>query len=328
MSRHAVLLLNLGSPDSASVSDVKKYLRGFLGDPRVITLPFALRKILLECVILPFRSKKSAARYEKILNADGSFPLVAETERLRKRVEKILAEENFSDEKIPVFSAMRHGNPSVESAAKKIVSAGAEKVFVVPLFPQRAASSWDTTVFHVRKIFEKNAQNCQLRFIEPFFSAKGYIAALAEVSRRALAGVPFQKLLISFHGIPARGNDAPRYRAECEATATALADALGLSRERWEIVFQSRFGRGKWLEPATAARLSALPREACTRVAVVAPSFVADCLETLEELGVEGKKTFLSAGGENFSLVPCLNAAPEFARFLAESAKIAFTENF
>jgi len=328
MSRVAVLLLNLGSPDSTSVSDVKKYLRGFLGDPRVITLPFPLRKILLEAVILPFRSKKSAARYEKILNADGSFPLVAETNRLRERVEKILAEENFSGEKIPVFSAMRHGNPSVESAVKKIISSGAEKVFVVPLFPQRATSSWDSAVFHVRKLFEKNAPSCRLCFIEPFFSAKGYIGALAEVSRRALAGVSFQKLLISFHGIPARGNDAPRYRAECEATATALANALGLSRERWEIVFQSRFGRGKWLEPATATRLSVLPREACTRVAVVAPSFVADCLETLEELGGEGKKTFLSAGGEIFSLVPCLNAEPAFARFLAESAKTAFAEKF
>lgn len=328
MSRRAVLLLNLGSPDSASVSDVKKYLRSFLGDPRVLTLPFPLRKILLEGIILPFRSKKSAARYRKILTADGAFPLVAETENLRARVEKILAEEIFPDEKIPVFAAMRHGKPSVEIAAKTLVEAGVSEVFVVPLFPQRAASSWDSAVVHAREIFEKEAPSCRLKIIEPFFAAQGYIDALAGSVRRALYGSSFQKLLISFHGIPVRGNDAPSYRAECEATAAALADALDLSRERYEVAFQSRFGKGKWLEPATAARLCTLPREGHADVAVVAPGFITDCLETLEELAIDARQIFLSAGGKNFEFVSCLNADTAFARFLADSAKAAFSEGF
>ena len=319
MGDKAVLLLNLGSPDSASVPDVRKFLRKFLGDPRVLPLPFPLRKILIEGVILPLRSKKSAARYEKILT-NGALPLVAETERLRACVEKFLGE------KILVRAAMRHGNPSVECAARELRDAGARKIFVVPLFPQRAASSWDSAVEHAQKNFKKTAPRCCVHFIKPFFAERAYIDALAGGVSRALAGNVFEKILVSFHGIPAGGSDAASYRAECEKTAELLADALGFSRERYETTFQSRFGRGKWLEPATDFRLRALPREGVSRVAVVAPGFVADCLETLEELGIEGKKKFLSAGGKEFFLVPCLNADPAFARFIANSAAAFFEE--
>lgn len=314
----AAVLINLGSPAAPTVPAVRAYLREFLGDPHVLTLPFPLRKLLLECVILPRRPKKSAERYAKIWTPAGA-PLIAETEKLRSRVNRILAEK-FSGESVAaprVLAAMRYGEPSLKKAARELAAAGTQRVFAIPLYPQRAESSWDTAVACAKKAFKKFAPQIELKFAEPFFAAPRYIEALAGTVRRALADKNFDKLLLSFHGVPVATAGAARYREQCAATTEALVAALKIPRERCELVFQSHFGPGKWLEPATAARLRALPSEGARRVAIAAPGFTADCLETLEELAVVGKTEFLSAGGEEFFFIPCLNDDPAFAEFLA-----------
>lgn len=306
----AVLLLNLGSPDEPSVPAVRRYLREFLGDRHVITLPWILRKILLECIILPRRPKRSAALYRKIWTQEGS-PLIVQTERLRSRVAE------FS-EGVPVLCAMRYGNPSVEKAARELSAVGVRSVRVIPLYPQRAASSWGTAVEKTQQVFSKVAPQITLHFAKPFFDHPDYIAALAEHARVFLGEKSFDKILISFHGVPVATATAQSYREECETTARLLAQALDLGNEQWEVVFQSRFGRGKWLEPSTETRLRELPGEGVKNLVVIAPGFIADCLETLEELAVRGKKTFLDSGGTTFALAPCLNDDPALARFLSK----------
>lgn len=307
----AVLLLNLGSPDAPSVPAVRKYLREFLGDKHVISLPWILRKILLECVILPRRPKKSAEYYSKIWTESGS-PLIAETEKLRKRV----AEK--TDGSTEVFCAMRYGNPSIENAAKAIYERGIRKVFVIPLYPQKAESSWVTAVEKTERVFAKKFPRVKLDFAEPYYREPEFIAALAKSAEEFLSGKNFEKLLISFHGVPVKTKLAKSYKTECETTAELLASALNLPRERWECVFQSRFGRGKWLEPSAEERLKNLPKEGVKNIAIIAPGFAADCLETLEELGVRGKKTFSESGGNDFHTVPCLNDSEAFAEFLVK----------
>ncbi|MBQ6705706.1 MAG: ferrochelatase [Opitutales bacterium] len=310
----AVLLLNLGSPDAPSVPAVKKYLREFLGDKHVISLPWILRKILLECVILPRRPKKSAAYYSKIWTENGS-PLIVETEKLRERVtEKIGG-------RAKVFCAMRYGNPGIENAAKTIYESGIRKVFVIPLYPQKAESSWLTAVEKTQKVFAKKFPQVKLDFAAPYYCNPEFIAALEKSAKKFLIGKNFEKLLISFHGVPVKTKLSKSYKAECETTAELLASALNLPRERWECVFQSRFGRGKWLEPSTGERLKNLPKEGVKNIAIIAPGFAADCLETLEELGVRGKKTFSESGGNNFHMVPCLNDSEDFANFLVNIAQ-------
>lgn len=306
----AVLLLNLGSPDAPNVPAVRKYLREFLGDKHVISLPWILRKILLECVILPRRPEKSAGYYSKIWTENGS-PLIVETEKLRERVaEKIGGNAE-------VFCAMRYGNPSIENAAKAIYERGFRRVFVIPLYPQKAESSWVTATEKTQKVFAKKFPQVKLDFAEPYYREPEFIAALAKSAEEFLSGKNFEKLLISFHGVPIKTKLAKSYKAECETTAELLANALNLPRERWECVFQSRFGRGKWLEPSTGELLKNLPKEGVKNIAVIAPGFAADCLETLEELGVRGKKTFSESGGNDFFTVPCLNDSEAFADFLA-----------
>ena len=312
-ARRALLLINLGSPSAPTVPAVRVFLREFLSDPCVVPLPAIVRALLLRLVVLPFRAKKSAARYAKIWTREGS-PLAVETERLRERVAAELGGE------IRVLAAMRYGAPNLESAARELLAAGTRDVFAIPLFPQSAESSRGTAIQHARKVFSKIAPSVGLRFAEPFFKESAYIAALAEKTAETLRGNAFDKLLISFHALPESAPEARNYARECRTTAELLAAALALPRERVEVVFQSRVGHGKWLAPATEERLRALPAEGAKRVAVVAPGFVADCLETLEELGVRGREIFLAAGGNAFTLVPCLNDSPAFAKFLAKSA--------
>ncbi|MBR6797574.1 MAG: ferrochelatase [Opitutales bacterium] len=313
----AILLLNLGSPDSPTVPAVRKYLREFLGDGYVISLPWIFRKILLECFILPRRPKKSAALYKRIWTPNGS-PLIYETEKLRER----LAEKLCGRAK--VFCAMRYGNPGVKNALQKIKSEGISEVFIIPLYPQCAESSWITAAEHAKKIFEKNAPEISIRFAKPYYEEPEFIKALAEVAERFIAGKNFEKLLISFHGVPVKTPLAQSYRKECETTGTLLAKALNLPENRWEVAFQSHFGKGKWLEPSTECRLENLPRENVKNLAVIAPGFSADCLETLDELAIRGKEKFLKAGGNAFFTIPCLNDSESFVKFLSE----LFLRNF
>lgn len=318
VARRALLLINLGSPSAPTVPAVRAFLREFLNDPLVVPLPAFARALLLRLIVLPFRAKKSAARYAKIWTREGS-PLIAETERLRERVAAALGGE------IRVLSAMRYGTPNLETAARELLAAGTREVFAIPLFPQNAKSSRGTAILRTQKVFSELAPSVRLHFAEPFFEENDYIAALAEKTAETLRGNAFDKLLISFHSLPESAPEAHDYRRECRATAERLAAALALPRERFEVAFQSRVGHGKWLVPATEERLRALPAEGAKRVAVVAPGFVADCLETLEELGMRGREIFLAAGGNAFTLVPCLNDSPAFAQFLAKHVPAELT---
>ena len=307
----AVLLLNLGSPDAPTVPAVRTYLREFLGDKYVISLPWILRKILLECVILPRRPKKSAELYSKIWTKDGS-PLIIETQKLQN----LLREKLNGD--IKVFCAMRYGNPNIENVVKEIKNSGIKNIFVIPLYPQKAESSWVTAVEKAKYVFSRKAPEIHLTFAEPYYSDSRFISSLAESAKKILNGNNFEKILISFHGVPVKTKLSQSYKKECETTANLLTKALNLPRERSECVFQSRFGRGKWLEPSIEERLKNLPKEGITRIAVIAPGFAADCLETLEELGVRGKKTFIESGGDRFFMIPCLNDSESFADFLTQ----------
>lgn len=317
--KRAVVLLALGTPSAPTVPAVRRFLRAFLGDKRVIALPRLLRKILLECIILPFRAKHSAEMYRKIWTPQGS-PFAVHTEALRERLFAELGGET------PVFVAVRYGEPSAETVAQKLHACGAKEIVVIPQFPQYAESSWETAVVHFSETIKKTAPAIRVRFVPPFYERDGYIAALAET----LQGIERSRdFVFSFHGIPVKslervaagkeqncdlssekfvkGNcdycEAAKkcYRRQCYATAFALAKKAGIPRGNFRVAFQSRFGKGKWLVPATANCVN-------PKTVLVAPGFTVDCVETLLELKE------LNAG----TLVPCLNDSPAFARFLAE----------
>ena len=336
LRKKGILLLGLGSPSEPSARAVKKFLREFLGDGRVVALPKILRTALVELVILPFRAKKSAARYAKIWTPAGS-PFTANSEKLRARV-AALAGANVS-----VRLAMRYGEPSVARALREFSEEGISEIAVLPQFPHYAESSYETAVVHFEKIRARVAPQISAQISRPFFDAPGFIAALATSVARAHVSES-ATLVVSFHGIPAKSilrtanasvNCDPArenfsaekcefcaarekcYRRQCYATATALAEKIAFPQTRIRVAFQSRFGRGKWLSPATSETLAALSRERARDVFVLAPGFTADCIETLDELSVPGA-----------TLIPCLNDSPEFAEFLlalANQTLLAFS---
>jgi ferrochelatase len=332
--RKAVLLVNLGSPDSPSVGDVRRFLREFLSDPSVIDLPWLLRKALLEGVILPLRPKRSAAAYARVWTKEGS-PLVALSRRQAAGLEKRTG--------LSVHLAMRYGNPSIESAVGEIVRAGAEEVLAIPMFPHHAASSYQTAALRVKEVFHSLAPKVSLTIQPPFYAEEGYIGALA-----ASAGPYLEKgcdrLLLSFHGIPERhlrkadpshghclaSEDccktphpchATCYRAQCLRTAELLTCRLGLEPGKVSVSFQSRLGKGRWLRPYTFVRLAEIAKEKPERLLVLCPSFVTDCLETLGEIAQEGRALYAEAGGGEITLVPCLNDSPAFLDFLAAKVR-------
>jgi ferrochelatase len=328
--RKAVLLVNLGSPDSPSEGDVRRFLREFLSDPLVIDLPWPLRKALLEGVILPFRPKRSAAAYAKVWTREGS-PLVALSRRQAEGLEKKTG--------LSVHLAMRYGSPSIESAVREIVRSGAEEVLAIPMFPQFAASSYQTAARRVAEVFRTKAPKLSLQILPPFYAEEGYTQALADSAKPFLDG-GFRHLLLSFHGIPERhvkkadpsrthcliSEDCCRtphlchatcYRAQCLKTAELFAARAGLAPGSWSVSFQSRLGRGRWLTPYTFERLTELAKEGPGRLLVMEPSFVTDCLETLGEIAQEGRDHYTAAGGGEFTCIPCLNDSPAFLDFLA-----------
>lgn len=327
LARKGILLLALGSPSAPNVPAVKTFLRAFLGDRRVIALPWFLRKILLECVILPFRSKHAATRYQKIWTPEGS-PFSVFTNSLRARVQE------RAGENVPVRVAMRYGEPSVARALREFSAAGTSEITVIPQFPHYAKSSYETAVEHFEKMRARFAPHLRAKIVPPFYAAQGYIAALAA----SVKNVP-EMLVFSFHGVPLKSIcgkancdlaspdfDSEKctacairarcYRRQCYATANAVATQLGLPPTRYKVAFQSRFGRGKWLVPATEEVLAGTFPDTHSgtfagtpKLAVIAPGFTVDCLETLEELDIAGVER-----------VPCLNDSPVFADFLASLA--------
>jgi protoporphyrin/coproporphyrin ferrochelatase len=316
IDRTGILLVNLGTPDAPTASAVRRYLREFLSDPRVVELPRVAWLPILHGIILNTRPTKSAAKYRKIWSADGS-PLRVFTARQAQLLRGYLGQQVKSP--FAVEYAMRYGQPSIDAILGKLKAAGCTRILVVPLYPQYAASTTASALDRVFSVLARTRNQPAIRAVRSFHEDPGYIGALAESVREywRANGRP-DHLLMSFHGLPAytlaRGDP---YHCECHATARHLAQALGLGAKTWSLAFQSRFGRAQWLKPYTVAALEGYARSGVRRVDVICPGFVSDCLETLEELGIEGRERFLKAGGKEYHLIPCLNDRPAWIHALA-----------
>lgn len=325
-SKSAILLINLGSPDSTSNSDVRKYLKEFLMDERVIDMPILQRTLLVKGIIAPFRAPKSAIAYKRIWTEKGS-PLIELTRQLQAAIQEKMPE-------IPVEIAMRYGNPVSENALEKlhIEHPELEEIILFPLYPHYAMSSYETAVVQVQELHKKHNYKSRLVTFAPYYNHPLYIQSLKESIRPYLKN-DFDKLVFSYHGVPERHirkgditschclkvNDCCHvaspahkqcYRHQTFVTTELVTKSLNLSKEKVEQTFQSRLGRDPWLSPYTATRLAELPNESVKKLLVVCPAFVSDCLETLDEIAVEGKHIFMEAGGESFTMIPCLNTQP------------------
>jgi ferrochelatase len=328
-----VLLVNLGTPASPHVGDVRRYLREFLSDPRVIDLPAPLRWLLLRAVILPFRPRRSAHAYASVWTPQGS-PLLVHSRALAEGVAKALGPGHR------VELAMRYGEPSIGGALDRLDAEGVERIVVLPLFPQYAASAGGSALEAVYREAGRRWNVPPIDALPPFYDDPGFLRALAEVARPHLERFRPDHVLVSFHGLPERHvrrsdrsgshclaradccdaiDPANRdcYRAHCFATARGLAGRLALPAERWSVAFQSRLGRTPWIRPYTDLRLPELAGAGVRRLAVACPSFVADCLETLEEIGIRARAQWRELGGEDLLLVPCPNAHPLWVETVA-----------
>jgi ferrochelatase len=333
---HAVLIANLGSPDSTSIPDVRRYLREFLGDERVLDLAAPLRWLLLEAVILPTRPKRTAHAYSKIWTAEGS-PLVATTGKVRSKLAASLGES------VPVHMAMRYGSPSIASAIAAIAAQGCEELLVFPQYPHYAMASWETVVERIFAEVARQAPSLKVTCVQPFSGDSDYIEVLHAVAEPFLQS-PYDHLLFSYHGIPERHlrkadsshahcrivkdccttcspAHATCYRAQCVRTTSAFAKRAGLEPSKYSMSFQSRLAGEPWLEPFTDFEFARLPKAGVKRLVVMCPSFLVDCLETLEEISMAGRETFLNAGGESFEKILCPNDHPALIDFLANRVR-------
>lgn len=335
-SKRGIILMNLGSPDSTSVKDVRVYLDEFLMDKRVIDMPYIARLLLVKGIIVPFRAPKSAAAYRTIWTKDGS-PLIVVTKQLQAALQQQVTE--------PVEIAMRYGNPSPADAYDALMKKvdGLQEVLLVPMYPHYAMSSYETAVVYAEEIHKKKKYPFKLTVVPPYYDEEIYLNALAE-SMRPYLQQDFDHLLMSFHGVPERHiykGDITKnhclktpnccevksaahtqcYRHQCLATTRLVAGKLGLAPGKYSYSFQSRLGRDEWLKPYTAARLAELPKAGIKKLLVACPAFVSDCLETLEEIAVEGREIFLHAGGESFTMIPCMNTHPAWVSAVAHLAQ-------
>jgi ferrochelatase len=302
-SRIGVLLINLGTPDAPEVRAVRRYLAEFLSDPRVIEIPKLAWKPILHGVILRTRPRRSAEAYNKIWTNEGSpLRVIAhrQAEALRERMPGVR-----------VHFAMRYGNPGIATAMENMVREGCTRILAAPLYPQYCAATTATANDAVFGALARMRVQPALRTLPPYYDDPLYIEALRASISRQLAALKFapERLLLSFHGMPQRTLElGDPYHCHCLKTARLLGEGL---RREVDVAFQSRFGRAKWPEPATDATLAGYPKQGVRRVAVATPGFSADCIETLEELGIRGRESFLHAGGEEFALLDCLNDSPE-----------------
>ncbi len=318
-ARTAILLINLGTPEAPTRAAVRRYLKEFLSDPRVVEIPRPLWWLILNGIILNLRPAKSAAKYAQIWDREGS-PLKVHTERQTKLLRGYLGAQGHTA--LVVDFAMRYGQPSIAAVLARLKQQRCERILVLPLYPQYAASTTATAFDAVSACLQRTRNIPELRMVRHFHDHPAYIAALAAGVRKhwAQLGKP-DKLLMSFHGLPRytleRGDP---YHCECQKTARLLAEALALAPDRYQLSFQSRFGRAEWLQPYTAPTLAQWGKQGMRRVDVICPGFVADCLETLEELGIEGRAEFLNAGGNEYHLIPCLNESDAWIQALAQIA--------
>jgi protoporphyrin/coproporphyrin ferrochelatase len=329
--KRAILLLNLGSPDSTSTPDVHRYLMEFLMDGRVIDYPYLFRKLLVGGIIVPFRAAKSAEAYKTIWTPEGS-PLILLTRQLQAALQQRVA--------APVEIAMRYGHPSMEEAYERLLKKmpDLEEVIAIPLYPHYAMASYETAVEHAKEVHRRKKYTFSLDFIPPFYNEPAYLRALSEHIRPYLAA-EYDHILFSYHGVPARHikktdvtgchclqsaaccetpspAHARCYRHQCFTTTREMVRFLDIPEGKYSNSFQSRLGKG-WLEPFTDIRLEEMPKEGIKKLLILCPAFVSDCLETLEEIAIRGKETFMGAGGEAYTMIPCLNTAPLWVDALA-----------
>ncbi len=311
VAKAAVLLVNLGTPDAPTRRAVRRYLGQFLSDPRVVEVPRALWWPMLHGLVLNTRPRTSARRYARIWTPEGS-PLRIHTERQARLLAAGLDREVRTP--VVVEHAMRYGKPSIPEVLARLKSEGCERILIIPMYPQYAASTSASAFDAIAACLQQMRNVPEIRLVKHFHDHPAYIGAVAALVRGhwRSRGQP-DRLVISFHGLPryslSRGDP---YHCECQKTARLLAEELQLEAGRWQIAFQSRLGRLEWLKPYTASILADLGRQGLRRVDVVCPGFVADCLETLEEIGIEGKEIFLRAGGREFHALPCLNESDEW----------------
>ncbi len=331
-AKTAILLMNLGSPDSTKVRDVRKYLNEFLMDGKVIDIPFIARALLVRGIIVPFRAPKSAEAYKTIWTKDGS-PLIVLTRQLRDALQQEVEE--------PVAIAMRYGTPSPKEAFEQLNKQypNLEEVIAVPLYPHYAMSSFETAVDYAKDQHEKGGYAFKLSFIKPFYNNAEYITALA-ANMKPWLDKEYDHILFSYHGIPERHIrksdttgchclqvtnccevDSPAhatcYRHQVFTTTRLVTEKLQIPTNKFSISFQSRLGKG-WLQPFTDIRLEEMPKKGIKKLLVICPAFVSDCLETLEEIDERGKTSFMNAGGESYHMIPCLNTHPLWVAALAK----------
>ena len=325
MNKPAVLLVNLGSPDSAEVPDVRRYLREFLMDGRVLDAPYPVRWFIVHCLILPRRPRLSAHAYATVWNPLGS-PLIVTSRSVQRLLQQRLP--------MPVELAMRYRNPSIPSAIKELARRGVDTLLVMPMFPHYAMSSYETAVERVKEVAAAEAPDMELLIQPPCYAHPEYIAALVASAESQLK-TGYDHLLFSFHGVPERHlrkSDPTKahclqhpdccdtaspahevcYRHQCFRTVREFVQRAGIPSGKYSVAFQSRLGRDPWLRPYTDAEVERLAREGTKRLLVMCPAFVADCLETIEEIGQRAQQTFVNAGGREFGLIPCLNEHPRW----------------
>ena len=335
-NKTGVLLINLGSPKELTKKSVKEYLRVFLSDDYVLDIPKILQQLILRLFILPFRPKNTLEAYELIWTPDGS-PLILSTKSIAKKLSKKTGWD--------VEYAMRYEDPSIEKALVNFNSKGINKIIVISLYPHNAMATTITTEMETRIVANKISENFELIFTKPFFDNEIYINTLSNSIKPYIEKSSFDKIIFSYHGIPKRqakktdetgehcfstGNcceiesegSKDCYRSHTRIASDLTAKKLGLSEDQWEVAYQSRLGPG-WLTPFTDRRLAELPEEGKENIAILCPSFISDCLETLEEIDIRGRKTFFDAGGRNMTYIPCLNDSEETVALLENLVKTA-----
>ena len=319
----AVLLVNLGTPDEPTAPAVRRYLKEFLSDPRVVEIPRLIWWVILNALILPIRSGRSAAKYQMVWMKEGS-PLKVWTARQALLLRGLTG---MRGRTFTVDYAMRYGSPSIPDVLDRMHADGCDRILVLPLYPQYSGTTTASAVDAINAWSARVRDVPEIRLVRQYHDDDGYIAALASRivaarEREGIAADPSVKLVMSFHGIPLRSvKNGDPYQTQCLVTAQLLAERLGLRPEQWIATFQSRFGRAEWLRPYTVEVLEELGRAKTARVAICCPGFPADCLETLEEIAIEGKNSFIEAGGGSYHYLPCLNDDPRWVEALATIAE-------
>jgi len=319
--KKGVLLINLGSPDSTDEEDVRKYLREFLMDPLVLDSPWLVRKLVVEFAILPKRPAASAEAYKKIWWEEGS-PLIVISKRFQKKLR--------DKQEIPVALGMRYQNPSIKSALQELYNKGVRDILVIPLYPQYTMSSTWSVVNKTKEVQEKFFKDVRLAFLNSFYNRPDYIKVISEHIQKQLPD-SFDKLLFSYHGIPERHDrkamqmeknfttpTIKTYRDQCYETTELVRKELNLPEEKVMVSFQSRLGKDPWIKPYTDFVLKDFPGEGVKNIAVVAPAFVSDCLETLEEIAMGYNELFRENGGEKYVYIPCLNDSDDWVNVLSK----------